>query len=126
MLSLVAAPSASDDRFASCCIDQAVDRDRLQFERTEPITSVVELCIADERLVDGMKTSPHNGSGTPRDDATPGNGEMANYGSTLHYQDGINPVCDRKFQSALRLRGFRWVLHRTTDRVLRLLCANGK
>jgi len=56
---------------------------------------------ADERLVDGMKTSPHNGSGTPRDDATPGSGDMAGYGGgsggggPIHYQDGINPVCNQ-------------------------------
>lgn len=46
--------------------------------------------LLDDRLVEGIKSSPHNGPGTPRDDGTPGNGEMG-YGS-LHYQDGINPV----------------------------------
>jgi hypothetical protein len=43
-----------------------------------------------ERIVDSLKNSPHTSSGTPRDDGTPGNGEMGNYGN-LHYQDGINP-----------------------------------
>jgi len=49
---------------------------------------------ADDRLVENLKSSPHNGPGTPRgDDGTPGgNGEMGGYGN-LHYPaDGINPV----------------------------------
>lgn len=78
------------------------------------MTLVVDLLIADERLVDGLKTSPHNGSGTPRDDATPGNGEMANYGGTLHYQEGINPVCYRQQRSKLRICSF--------DRFMALRC----
>lgn len=49
--------------------------------------------ISDDRLVETLKSSPHNGPGTPRDDGTPGNAEMG-YGS-LHYQDGINPVTVR-------------------------------
>lgn len=56
-----------------------------------PHTVINGQYMHNERLVEGMKSSPHNGAGTPRDDATPGNGEMTNYGGSLHYQDGINP-----------------------------------
>jgi len=45
----------------------------------------------DDRLADSVKNSPHTSTGTPRDDATPGAADMPNY-SSLHYQDGINPV----------------------------------
>ena len=49
------------------------------------------MLFADDRLVDSLKNSPHTSTGTPRDDATPGTTEMSNF-SSLHYQDGINPV----------------------------------
>ena len=46
---------------------------------------------ANERL-DGLKNSPHNGPGTPREDGGSGNGEMG-YGSQIHYnQEGMTPV----------------------------------
>lgn len=58
------------------------------------------MLFADDRLVDSLKNSPHTSTGTPRDDATPGTTEMSNF-SSLHYQDGINPVrCASQCSSA--------------------------
>lgn len=64
------------------------------------------LCFADEQL-DGLKNSPHNCPGTPRDDVTPGNAELGFTG--IHYPDGINPV---RNLAVHYIRGFQFIFWR--------------
>ncbi|ESO05045.1 hypothetical protein HELRODRAFT_156925 [Helobdella robusta] len=50
--------------------------------------------LHNERLVEGMKNSPHNGGapGTPRDDVPPNNGDISAYNSQLPYpQENLTP-----------------------------------
>ena len=52
----------------------------------------VQTLVLGDGMGDGMKNSPHNGPGTPRDDMPPASAaEMGAYPG-LPYQDNVNPV----------------------------------